>query len=93
MSSFTEYMIEQIEDKTKKKAKVLPMLRGHDADIVLCDMMKQTDFERNGIAQDIFIAWKYSDENSRDAIEKMFYLFTEVPFDAFLMRCDKALSA
>ena len=62
MSSFTEYMIEQIEDKTKKRAKVLPMWRGHDADIVLCDLMKQTDFERNGIAQDIFIAWKYSDE-------------------------------
>lgn len=60
MSSFTEYMIEQIEDKTKKKAKVLPMWRGHDADIVLCDMMKLTDFERNGIAQDIFLAWKYS---------------------------------
>lgn len=93
MSSFTEYMIEQIEDKTKKRAKVLPMWRGHDADIVLCNLMKQTDFERNGIAQDIFLTWKYSDENSRDAIEKMFYLFTEVPFDAFLMRCDKALSA
>lgn len=56
-------------------------------------MMKLTDFERNGIAQDIFLAWKYSDESGRDAIEKMFYLFTEMTFDAFLMRCDKALSA
>ena len=93
MSSFTEYMIEQIEDKTKKRAKVLPMWKGHDADIVLCDLMKQTDFERNGIAQDIFIAWKCSDESARYAIEKMFYLFTEVPFNAFLMRCDEALSA
>lgn len=93
MSSFSEYMIEQIEDKIKKKTKVLPMWRGHDADIVLCDLMKQADFERNGIAEDIFIAWKYNDENGRDVIEKMFYLFTEVPFDAFLMRCDKALSA
>lgn len=97
MSSFTEYMIEQIEDKTKK-VKAFPMWGGCDADTIdadtiLCDLMEQTDFERNKIAQDIFIAWKYSDENSRDAIEKMFYLFTEVPFDAFLMRCDKALSA
>jgi hypothetical protein len=93
MGSFTEYMIEQIEDKTKKRAKVLPMWKGHDADIVLCDLMKSTDFERNGIAQDIFLTWKYSDESGRDVIEKMFYLFTETPFDAFLMRCDKALSA
>lgn len=92
MSSFTEYMIEQIEDKTKKRAKVLPMWRGHNADIILYDVMKSTDFERNGIAQDIFLAWKYSDESGRDAIEKMFYLFTEMTFDAFLMRCDKVLS-
>lgn len=92
MSSFTEYMIEQIEDKTKNRVKALPMCGGRDADTVLCDMMEQTDFERNRIAKDIFISWKYSDESARDAIEHMFYLFTEVPFDAFLMRCDKALS-
>lgn len=35
---------------------------------------------------------KFMRESARDAIEHMFYLFTEVPFDAFLMRCDKALS-
>lgn len=92
MTDFIEYMIEQIEDKTKK-VEALPMLGGRDADTVLCDLMEQTDFECNGIAEDIFIAWKYSDESARDAIEKMFYLFTEVPFYAYLIRCDKALSA
>lgn len=92
MSSFTEYMIEQIEDKTKK-VEALPMWGGRDADTVLCDLMEQADFECNGLAQDIFIMWKCSDESARYAIEKMFYLFTEVPFDAYLMRCDKALSA
>lgn len=93
MSSFTEDMIEQIEYKTKKRTKLLPMWKGHDADIVLYDLMKQTDFDRNGIAQDIFTEWKCSDESARCAIEKMFYLFTEVKFNAFLMRCDEALSA
>lgn len=91
MSSFTEYLIDQIEDKTKKVG-ALPMWGGRDADTVLCDLMEQTDFECNGIAQDIFIMWKHSDSSGRDIIEHMFYLFTEVPFDAFLMRCDKALS-
>lgn len=92
MSSFTEYLIDQIEDKTKK-VEALPMWGGRDADTILCDLMEQADFECNGIAQDIFLVWKHSDKSGRDAIEYMFYLFTEVPFDAFLMRCDKALSA
>ena len=91
MSNLTEYLIDQIEDKTKKVERC-PMLGGCDADTILCDLMEQTDFECNGIAQDIFLVWKHSDKSGRDAIEYMFYLFTEVTFDSYLMRCDKALS-
>lgn len=36
--------------------------------------------------------WKRKDESGRKAIEQMFYLFTEVTFDNYLLKCDKALS-
>lgn len=91
MSNWTENMIDQIEDKTEK-IEAMPMLGGSDADTILCGLMEQTDFECNGIAQDIFDMWKRNDESGRNAIEQMFYLFTEVTFDNYLMRCDKALS-
>ena len=91
VGDWTENMIEQIEDKTEK-IEVLPMWGGSDADTVLCDLMEQVDFECNGIAQDIFDMWKRKPESGRKAIEQMFYLFTEVTFDNYLMKCDKALS-
>lgn len=92
MSNWTENMIDQIEDKTEK-IEAMPMWGGSDADTILCDLMEQTDFECNGIAQDIFDIWKRNDDSGRKAIEHMFYLFTEVTFDNYLMKCDKALSA
>ena len=91
MGDWTENIIDQIENKTEK-IEALPMWGGSDADTVLCDLMGQVDFECNGIAQDIFDMWKRKDDSGRKAIEQMFYLFTEVTFDNYLMKCDKALS-
>ena len=92
MSNWTENMIKQIEDKTEK-IEAMPMWGASEANTSFYALREETEFECNGIAQDIFDMWKRKDDSGRKAIEQMFYLFTEVTFDNYLMRCDKALSA
>lgn len=91
MSSWTENMIEQIEYGIEKIGE-MQTWGGNDADTILCDLMEETDFACNGIAQDIFDMWKRKDASGRKAIEQMFYLFTEVEFDRYLTMCNKAIN-
>lgn len=56
-----------------------------DPDTILADIMEEQDFRFTGFAQDIFNIWKAS--NDKEAVEQMFYEFTDISFNKFLRRC------
>lgn len=61
-----------------------------DADIILADVLEESDFEFYGFSQDIFNIWKNSSD--KKAVEKMFYEFTDMEFETYLEECIKKIS-
>lgn len=62
----------------------------HDADTILVDLIEQCDYEFTGLAQDIFNIWKNSTD--KKAVEQMFYEFTDMEFDRYLMKCQEEIT-
>ena len=61
-----------------------------DADTILVDLINKTDFEFSGFAQDIFNIWKNSSD--KEAVEQMFYEFTDMSFKEYLEKCKREIS-
>ena len=56
-----------------------------DADTILKDIMDEQDFEISGMAQDIFNIYQKSSD--KQAVKEMFFEFTGMEFDQYLMKC------
>ena len=84
--SWTEEMIEEVETLHNST----PDGVIHDADTILVDLIEQCDHEFTGFAQDIFNIWKNSTD--KKAVEQMFYEFTDMEFDRYLMKCQKEIT-
>ena len=61
-----------------------------DADTILVDLIQENDFEFSGIAQDIFNIWKESKD--KKSVEQMFFEFTGMEFDRYLMKCQSEIT-
>ena len=61
-----------------------------DADTILVDMVQKNGFEITGIAQDIFNIWRNSSD--KEAVEQMFFEFTDMEFKDFLEKCKKEIT-
>ncbi len=81
MNRWAEDMIKEVEklNDNTPDGKIV------DADTILVDLIQKNDFEFSGIAQDIFNIWKGSSD--KKAVEQMFYEFTGMEFDRYLMKC------
>lgn len=61
-----------------------------DADTILVDMVQKNDFEITGIAQDIFNIWRNSSD--KEAVEQIFFEFTDMEFKDFLEKCKEEIT-
>ena len=61
-----------------------------DADTILNDIIDETDYEFEGIAQEIFNIWRNSSD--KKAVEQMFFEFTEMEFKDYLEKCKREIS-
>lgn len=61
-----------------------------DADTILVDLIEENDFEFLGFAHDIFNIWKNSSD--KEAVEQMFYEFTDMSFKEYLEKCKREIS-
>ena len=61
-----------------------------DADTILVDLIEENDFEFFGFAHDIFNIWKNSSD--KEAVEQMFYEFTDMSFKEYLEKCKREIS-
>ena len=61
-----------------------------DADTILNDIIDETDYVFDGIAQDIFNIWRNSSD--KKAVEQMFFEFTDMEFKDYLEKCKKEIS-
>ena len=67
-----------------------PNGRIKDADTILVDLIDNADFEVTGLAQEIFNIYKESVD--KESVEKMFFLFTWIGFDEYLIKCEQEIS-
>lgn len=86
MSNLTEEMIREVEKLNNNT----PDGQIVDADTILVDIIQTNDYEFSGFAQDIFNIWKESKD--RRSVEKMFYEFTGMEFDGYLIKCQKEIT-
>lgn len=61
-----------------------------DADTILVDLIDRSDFEVSGFAQEIFDIWKNSTD--KKAVELLFYSFTDMEFDKYLLKCKEEIT-
>lgn len=61
-----------------------------DADTILADIVQENDFEITGIAQDIFNIWRNSSD--KEAVEQIFFEFTDMEFKDFLEKCKEEIT-
>ena len=86
MKQTTEEMIKNVEKLNNNT----PNGQIVDADTILVDLIQECDYELSGIAQDIFDIWKHSTD--KKAVKQMFFEFTGIEFDDYLMKCIKEIS-
>ena len=86
MNRWTEDMIKEVETLNDN----VPDGQIVDADTILVDLIQENDFEFSGFAQDIFNIWKESTD--KKAVEQMFYEFTGMEFDRYLMKCQSDIT-
>lgn len=86
MSKWTEEIIKEVEELNNN------ILEGQiiDADTILVDLVQNCNHEFTGFAQDIFNIWKESSD--KKAVEQMFYEFTDIEFDCYLMKCKEEIT-
>lgn len=85
-AEWTEDMLKEVEQLNKNT----PDGQIMDADTILVDLLQDCDHEFTGFAQDIFNIWKNSTD--KKAVEQMFYEFTDMEFDRYLMKCKEEIS-
>lgn len=61
-----------------------------DVDTILVDLIEENDFEFFGFAHDIFNIWKNSSD--KEAVEQMFYEFTDISVKEYLEKCKREIS-
>lgn len=61
-----------------------------DADTILKDIMDEQDFEISGMAQDIFNI--YHKSSDKQAVKEIFFEFTGMEFDRYLMKCSREIT-
>ena len=61
-----------------------------DADTILVDMVQKNGFKITGIAQDIFNIWRNSSD--KEAVEQIFFEFTDMEFKDFLEKCKEEIT-
>lgn len=86
MNRLTEDMIKEVEELNNNT----PNGQIIDADTILVDLIQENDFEFSGIAQDIFNIWKESKD--KKSVEQMFFEFTGMEFDRYLMKCQSEIT-
>lgn len=74
--------VEKLEAELERNAPDGPYA---DADTILADLTDDCDMQFAGVAQDIFNIWKRS--RDKDAVEQMFYEFTDMEFMDYLKLC------
>ena len=79
----TEEMIKKIEKINSDTPEGNPFI----ADYILVELMQNCDCDFTGISQDIFNIWMKSSD--KEAVEQMFYDFTDQDYDSYLMTCIK----
>lgn len=86
MNNWTEEMIKEVEELNSNilEGKII------DVDTILEDLVQNADHEFTGFAQDIFNIWKESTD--KKAVEQMFYEFTDIEFDQYLIRCKEEIT-
>lgn len=86
MGNWTEEMIKEVEKQNSNT----PEGQIVDADTILANLVQNCNHEFTGYAQDIFNIWKESSD--KKAVERMFYEFTDLEFDSFLMKCKEEIT-
>lgn len=86
MGQTIEEMIKNVEELNSNT----PDGQVIDADTILADLIKKCDYEFSGIAQDLFGIWKQSVD--KRAVEQMFFEFTGIEFEDYLIKCMKEIS-
>lgn len=86
MNTYTEKMIKEVEELNNNTPNGII----HDADTILVDLIENCDYKFSGFAQDIFNIWKNSTD--KNAVEQMFYEFTDMDFVDYLKKCKEEIT-
>ena len=86
MNTTTEQIIKEVEELNNNT----PNGEIVDADTILVDLIENCDYEFSGFAQDIFNIWKESTD--KQAVEQMFYEFTDMEFTDYLKKCKEKIT-
>ena len=84
----TEKVIEEVERLNENTLGIIGEIV--DSDTILVDLMENCDYKFFGFSQDIFEIWKSSID--KDAVERMFYEFTDMEFEEYLELCLKKIT-
>ena len=61
-----------------------------DSDTILADLLEQCNYQETGLAHEIFDIYKNSAD--KEAVKKLFYIFTDMEFNSYLGTCMKKIT-
>mgnify|MGYP003366824379 CR=1 FL=1 len=61
-----------------------------DSDTILADLLEKCNYQETGLAHEIFDIYKNSTD--KEAVKKLFHVFTDVEFDSYLGTCMKKIT-
>ena len=89
--SSKDIQLRELKDMINDLKKMIKTLQATvDADTILKDIMDEQDFEISGMAQDIFNI--YHKSSDKQAVKEMFFEFTGMEFDQYLMKCSREIT-